>query len=79
MRSNLFEVVSRLEQETGRRITQAEIARESGVSRITVHNLWHDSTNRIDFGTAEQLIGWFRDNGLDVTMADLFPVEKVEG
>jgi putative transcriptional regulator len=42
-----------------RRVTVAEAARATGLSRTTLHDLYHDRSTRIDLATLDRLCGYF--------------------
>lgn len=42
-----------------RRVTVQEVARATGMSRTTLHDLYHDRSKRIDFATLDKLCNYF--------------------
>ena len=60
-------IVNRLSRILGeRRISIAELQRQTGLSYVTLHNLYSDKSTRIDFETLNRICG-----ALDVTPSDI--------
>ena len=54
-------LINRLSRLMGeRRINIAGLVRETGLSRTTLHDLYHDKTRRIDFDTLDRLCAYFK-------------------
>jgi putative transcriptional regulator len=43
-----------------RRVSVKEVALATGISRTTLHDLYHDRSSRIDFATIDRLCSYFR-------------------
>ena len=52
------------------RFTIEDVHRKTGLSRLTVKNLYHDSSKRVDYRTIEKLCSLF-----DCRIDELFTVE----
>ena len=42
-----------------RRVTVADLMRATGLSRTTLHDLYHDKSTRVDFTTLDKLCSYF--------------------
>jgi hypothetical protein len=50
------------------------VAEKSGLSRFTIQKLVQNQTNRVDFETMQKLLDFFRQEGMNVTLDDLFVI-----
>lgn len=71
---NLFALKRQLELKTGRSYTWKEIADAAQAHPNTLQNIAGNKTARIDMGVVAGLIDFFNENGLPVTLSDLFIV-----
>ena len=69
---NLFAVRARLEAVLNRRVHWQEIAAGSRLNINTVVNMANNKTSRVDCETLTKLLRYFRGQGLDITVGDLF-------
>ncbi len=69
---NLFAIKKNLETSKGVEISWAEIARKSDVHANTLVNILHNKTRRIDLEVIEKLVGYFRSEGLQISIGDFF-------
>lgn len=76
MRSNLFALKRQLELQTGRAYTWAEIAEAANLNPNTVYGLARNENRGIRFDTMTALLDFFRGEGLDIEVGDLFAVEE---
>lgn len=67
----IFDAVNKLESHTGRRYTESEIAKATGLHRHTVAAAMRGKPDK----TLSKLLAFFRAEGLDITVADLFTVD----
>jgi hypothetical protein len=73
---NVFTLLKQLELKQGHDIEWAEVARKSGISRQNWLNMRNNLSAGIDFATIAKLLTYFRSEGLDVGIADLFVVSE---
>ena len=52
-----------------KRLKIADVVRDTGINRSTVHRLYHEETTRIDFETLEKLCKY-----LDCDIADILQI-----
>lgn len=71
---NLFALKKDLEKKVGHDMYWTDIAALSGISRQTWDRMYGGKADRIEFGTLGKLLTFFRSQGLDITIADLFVV-----
>jgi DNA-binding Xre family transcriptional regulator len=76
VRSNLFALKRQLELQAGRAYTWREIAEASDLTPNTVYGLARNENRGIQFDTMEKLMGFFRKEGLNIEVGDLFLVEE---
>jgi len=74
---NLFKLKAQLEAKSGRTYAWAEIANRVGAHRNTIMNLAGNRTSTIDAAVAGELLDFFGDEGMHITIADLFTVENL--
>jgi len=74
---NLFKLKAQLEAQSGRTYAWSEIADRVGAHRNTIMNLAGNRTSTIDVAVAAGLLDFFGDEGMPVTIADLFTVEHL--
>lgn len=72
MNFNLFTLRRRLEILKGKAISWTEVARLTGLHQNTIYNLADNRTRRVDLETLESLLTYFRTEGLDIGISDLF-------
>jgi len=72
---NLFFLKAQLEAKSGRTYAWSEIANRVGAHRNTIMNLAGNRTSTIDVAVVGELIDFFADEGMPITIADLFTVE----
>lgn len=75
VRSNLFDLLQRLEKQNGKRYSWAAIGREIKRSRQATENLFageQSEDSYIKYGTMGHLLDFFRSQGLDISPGDLF-------
>jgi hypothetical protein len=70
LRINIEPLQRRLAVHKNQVIADAYISRQTGLHYDTVHGLRHN--RRVDMRTLESLIKFFREEGLEVTVADFF-------
>ena len=75
VRFNLTRLRGRLEAETGKRVSWADIAGDTKLHANTIYNVAYNRTRRVDLATLEELLGFFRGRGLDIGPGDLFELE----
>lgn len=72
LKFNLFELKQRLALQNRREYSWAAIARNAGLNVRTVTDLaGGNGSTRVDLATLEKLLGFFRAEGLPVTLCDL--------
>lgn len=72
LKANLFELKQRLALTTGREYSWAAIARASELNVRTVMDLANgNGSTRVDLTTLEKLMGFFRSEGMAITLCDL--------
>ena len=65
-------IVNRLSRILGeRRMSIAELQRQTGLSYVTLHGLYSDKTERIDFKTLDRICG-----ALDVGVGDVLEYQR---
>lgn len=74
---NLFALKKDLEKKAGHDMYWTDIAAQSGISRQTWDRLYSGKSDRIELGTLGKLLTFFRGQGLDVTIADLFVITEI--
>lgn len=72
MHLDLHAARRQLEQHTGKQYSWAEIARETGLHRHTIERIAANETTQIRFDTLERLLQFFHDNGVALSLGDLF-------
>lgn len=75
IRLKVFDLVRKLEVMEQRRYTTTEIAKALGVTRNTVNDLLENRSKAIYFETLVGLVGFFRERGLEVGIADILVLE----
>lgn len=78
VRSSIFNQVLKLQTALGKRVSNSEICRMTGLSVVTVHKLMHGSDSTPDRKTLETLLGLFNNNGVPTTPNDFYVI-TVEG
>lgn len=82
VRPNLLPLLHKMEEVNNRRYKWAELGRMMGVSRQAAHALFmaEDITDDsfMKYGTAGALLDLFNNEGLDITIADLFTVTTAD-
>lgn len=74
VRFNLIQQLAKLENKKQRRYNNAEIGRKAGLSRQTVRNVMGNAPTQINVDTLGGLLAFFADEGMPVTINDLFTV-----
>jgi hypothetical protein len=71
---NLLDLVHDLQKKTGRsrRYSWAEIGKEANIHRTTLRQMASNSARRVDLETLEKLVVFFREQGMHITVCDLF-------
>lgn len=72
---NLITPLSELQKNNHRVYTYADIANVSGLTRQGVRRLLTQGTKQIDVDTLGKLISFFENEGMPVTLNDLFTVK----
>ena len=72
---NLFTLKKQLEINMQREYTWRDIARRTDVHYNTLHNIASNKTQRVDTAIIARLLVFFTDEGMPVTVGDLFTVE----
>lgn len=72
IRFNLFALKNRLEKLQGRDIPWSELADGAKLNRNTIDSIVHQRASGIRLQTASKLLEYFRGQGLQITIADLF-------
>jgi putative transcriptional regulator len=68
-------LINRLSRLLGeRRLSLQDVVRGTGLSRQTVHDLYHDNSSRLDLDTLNKLCAY-----LEVGPGDIFEWERSEG
>lgn len=73
---NLFALVKRLEERTGKRHAWSKMADEAGISRGTLYNIQANDTKAMDKATIGKLMAYFDAQGMPITPGDLYKWEK---
>lgn len=76
VRFNLLNLQHDLEKLRGKPISWAEIGRGSKVHPNTLSAMLNNKARRIDLETMERLLTYFRREGLNVGVADLFVLKE---
>lgn len=76
MKSNLFTLKRQLEMQTGRAYSWAEIAKLADLNANTVYSLANNRLGGVQYSTLSKLLEFFRREGLDIEVGDLFAVEE---
>lgn len=74
IRYNLFNLKKRLEIQTQKEYSWAQIAELSDIHRNTVLNLANDRTQRVDLDIMARLLTFFAAEGMPISVGDLFIV-----
>lgn len=78
VRLNLFNLKQDLQKVLGREIDLTEMAKGMGINYWTLYNAFNGKSAGIQFDTIGKMLGYFRREGLDVSMEDLL-VEESRG
>ncbi len=78
VRSSIFNQVMKLQTSLGKRISNAELRRMTGLSTVTIHYLMRGSDSTPDKKTMETLLDLFNNNGVPTTPNDFYLI-TVEG
>lgn len=73
---NLFALKHQLESHTGRSYPWTKVSKDSGIHLNTIKNLAGNKTGRADLENLAKLIVFFRNEGMPVTLCDLFAVTE---
>ena len=76
--ASIFNLVMRLQSAMGKRLSNAELSRMSGISVPTVWRLMNGTDATPDKRTLEALLGLFNNNGVEATPNDFYII-TVEG
>ncbi len=76
MKSNLFALQRQLEIQTGRAWPLSDIARATGLTANTMYNLANNRTAGAQYDTLARLLDFFRGQGMEIEVGDLFLVEE---
>ncbi len=79
MRFNLLPLKAKLEITTGRAYDWTDIARATGLHQNTLYHMVGNKNRRVDLGTLEKLLDFFRAEGLLIEIGDLFAVSLGNG
>lgn len=71
---NIKQMVRQLEVQNKRDYTIQDIAKLSGINRFTVSNLLNNYNAGIERKTLARLLWFFHDQGMQISLADLFTV-----
>lgn len=72
----LFELVKDLEKMKGQNYSLSTISDKTGITRAALSRMINHKTDRVYLSTIETLLTFFHDEGLPVTLADMFSVES---
>lgn len=75
---NLRRLKTELEIKHRRNINDKELARDMRVGYSTIRRYVNDETNRIDLKVVEKILVFFREEGFEIGLEDLFNVEITE-
>jgi len=56
-----------------KRLKMADVVRMTGISKTTIHSMYHDRVTKVDYGVIEKLC-----IALECTTGDLFVLEDTE-
>lgn len=73
LKFNLHTPLSKLEEKNGR-YSYAKISEKSSISRQGVRRLLIEGTRQIDIDTLSKLLAFFKSEGMEIGVADLFTV-----
>jgi hypothetical protein len=76
VKSNLFALRRQLELKTGRDWPWSQIAKAANLNPNTVYSLANDRLGGIQYETMGKLMDFFRSEGLEIQVGDLFEVVK---
>ena len=71
----IFKHIIRLQEKTGKRLSDSEYAKAIGITRQSFASLMKGETMRIEAETIGKLTAFFSSQGMPITVADLFIVE----
>jgi DNA-binding Xre family transcriptional regulator len=74
--SNLFALKRQLELKTGRAYTWGEIAEKADLNANTLYSLAKNTGQGVRFDTLGKLLNFFRKEGLEIEVGDLFVVTQ---
>lgn len=73
---NLFSLKRELELKKQTEYSWSKIAVGSGIHRNTILNMANGRTRRVDLDIMERLVSYFADQGMPITVGDLFTVTE---
>lgn len=76
---NLQQLRLNLQAQKGREYTWIEIADRTDIHTSQLYRYINNDTRRVDLDTLAKLYNFFRSEGLDITIADLFTVTDDTG
>jgi len=71
---NLFILRQRLETLQRRRIPWSEVADKTGLNQRGLERMARNEPTRVSLSNLEALLGYFRDEGMPISIEDLFVV-----
>jgi len=74
VRLNVFSLLKQLEIAQGHDLDWSDVSRKSKITRQTWLRMRNNVGDGIDFATIAKLLDYFRQEGLEVGVADLFVV-----
>ena len=72
----IFKHIIRLQEKSGKRLSDSEYAKTIGITRQAFASLMKGETMRIETDTIGKLTAFFRSQGMPITIADLFVVDE---
>lgn len=72
--SNLKQLVRELNAQAGKDYDLSAVAKKTGLSRFTVSSIANNNNVRVDYGTLAKLLWFFHQEGMPITISDLFTV-----
>jgi transcriptional regulator with XRE-family HTH domain len=73
---NLDQKLRELGVKNEKHYDKSQVARLSGVSRVTINKITNNSSARIDLDTISRLLDFFHAEGMPIEIGDLFSVER---
>ncbi len=70
----IFDQIVKLQKQSGERLSDSEYARRIGITRQTFGALMKGDMLRIEIETINKLLSFFANEGIPITIADLFTV-----